>query len=400
MDFTPILPKDLQGNIFENLIIKAEQVVLKSEALSGTHAIQTINAISQMLFTVNSYYSNKIESEGTHPISIEKAMQKRYSENSRERSLQTLSVKYIETQKMIYANVQEVSTFELDTILKTHYFLYSQEGMEDFLEVKAENEEVLHMSPGKLRVKEVKVGGHIPPLANKLPNLLEQMLNLYTLENHGTNTKRLILALAFHHRMTWIHPFLDGNGRTSRLLLDLSLKQLLGTSYGLWNIARGLARDENKYKAMLNNADRPRQGDIDGRGNLSTKGLSAFVEYMLDIALDQIEYMSSCVRLDSLSKRIDEYIKVFSRTAGPYKSLLPKETNLVLKELLLKGEIARGEVGVIINCSRTKATDIVKILLEERLLESQGVKDKLRMNFNAHMSQFVFPELVPALSSQ
>lgn len=151
---------------------------------------------------------------------------------------------------------------------------------------------------------------------------------------------------------------------------------------------------------MLNNADMPRQGDFDGRGALSTKELCNFVEYMLDIALDQIEYMSSCLKLDNLSKRVDEYIQIYSSTLGPYGKLLPKETNLILKELLLKGEIARGEVGIVIHCSRRKATDITKALLDEGILESNGIKDKLRINFNAHMSQFIFPELVPALASQ
>jgi len=46
--------------------------------------------------------------------------------------------------------------------------------------------------------------------------LLKQMLNIYKSENHGTDTKCLILALAFHHRIAWIYPFLDGNGRTLR----------------------------------------------------------------------------------------------------------------------------------------------------------------------------------------
>lgn len=400
MEFTPILPKDLQGNIFEKLIIKAEQVVLKSQTLSCVHTFQTINAISKMLFTVNSYYSNKIESEGTHPISIEKAMKKEYSEDSKERSMQTLSINYIETQKMLYSKVEQISAFELETILLTHQYLYSQEGMESFLEIKGKNEEVVKMIPGALRSREVQVGMHIPPSTSTLESLLEQMLNLYKTEDRGTNTKRLILALAFHHRLTWIHPFLDGNGRVSRLILDLSLKQIFGKSYGVWNIARGLARNSQRYKTMLNNADMPRQGDMDGRGALSTKELCNFIEYMLDVSLDQIEYMSSCVRLDSLSNRIDEYIRIYSSTFGPYKKLLPKETNLVLKELLLKGEVVRGEVGGIINCSRRKATDITKVLLEEGLLESSSIKDKLRINFNAHMSQFVFPELVPAISSQ
>jgi Fic family protein len=400
MEFTPILPRDLQGNIFEKLIIKAERVILKSETLNCVHTSQTISAISKMLYTVNSYYSNQIESEGTHPISIEKAMKKEYSKDSKERSLQTLSINYIQTQKMLYSKVNDTSAFDLETICLAHKFLYSQEGMESFLEIKSNDETRVQMTPGALRNREVQVGMHIPPSAHSLLGLLTQMLDLYNIENKGTLTKRLILALAFHHRLTWIHPFLDGNGRVSRLILDLSLKQLLGESYGIWNIARGLARDSKKYKVMLNNADMPRQGDMDGRGALSTKELCSFVEYMLDIALDQIEYMSSCLKLDSLSKRVDEYVQIYSTTLGPYGKLLPKETNLILKELLLKGEIARGEVGIVIHCSRRKATDITKALLDEGILASNGIKDKLRINFNAHMSQFIFPELVPALSSQ
>jgi len=394
MEFTPIMPNDLQGNLFEELIIKAEQVVLKSQMLSGVHTSQTIHAVSKMLYGVNSYYSNKIESEGTHPVSIEKAMRKEYSEDSKEKSLQILSLKYIETQKILFSKADDICLFESSTMQLAHRLLYAQKGMEPFLKIK-DNNKIFLMKPGELRETEVIVGKHIPPLASKLPSLLDQMQNLFKLENYGTISKRLILALVFHHKITWIHPFLDGNGRVSRLMLDLSLKQLLGKSYGIWNISRGLARDEDRYKTMLHNADMQKHGDFDGRGTLSTKELSAFVEYMLDIALDQIEYMSSCLRLDSLSKRVDEYVRVFSDMQGVYKKPLPKETNTILKELLLKGEIARGEVGGIINCSRRKATDIVKTLLEERLIESNSIKDKLRINFNAHISQFIFPELVP-----
>lgn len=232
MEFTPILPRDSQGKIFENLIIKAEQVILKSETLNCVHTSQTISAISKMLYTVNSYYSNQIESEGTHPINIEKAMKKEYSKDSKERALQTLSINYIETQKMLYSKVNDTSAFVLETILLTHKFLYSQKGMESFLEIKSDDETIIQMRPGALRDREVRVGIHIPPNASSLLGLLTQMLDLYVIENKGTLTKRLILALAFHHKLTWIHPFLDGNGRVSRLILDLSLKQLLGKAMG------------------------------------------------------------------------------------------------------------------------------------------------------------------------
>ena len=46
--------------------------------------------------------------------------------------------------------------------------------------------------------------------------------------------------------------------------------------YGLWTISRGLARHRKKYFLNLEVADEPRQGDLDGRGNLSEKGLLEF----------------------------------------------------------------------------------------------------------------------------
>lgn len=397
MDFTPILPLDNEGNIFEDLIAKAENLVVKSSSLSCVHTAQTLNAISKMLFFVNSYYSNKIESEGTHPIDIENAIKKKFSQNSREHKLQILSINYIKTQKMLFSKAGDFDVFDTDTIKSIHKFLYSQDDMESFLKIQ-DDKKSISMKAGELRKKEVKIGLHVPPFAKELPIMLNKMQNLYKMLNLTSNAKLLICVFAYHHRLTWMHPFLDGNGRISRLLLDLSLRKILGESYGIWNISRGLARDSSKYKTMLNNADMPRFNDFDGRGNLSTKELKNFVNYLLDISLEQINYMNSCIRLDNLSDRIDEYVKIFSTTKGFYKKPLPKETNTLLKELLLKGEIPRGKVGNIINCSRRKATDIVKLLLEVEIFESKSVKDRLRINFNAHMSQFIFPDIVPPSS--
>lgn len=47
MDFTPILPLDNEGNIFEDLIAKAENLVVKSSSLSCVHTIQTLTQIIQ-----------------------------------------------------------------------------------------------------------------------------------------------------------------------------------------------------------------------------------------------------------------------------------------------------------------------------------------------------------------
>ena len=81
---------------------------------------------------------------------------------------------------------------------------------------------------------------------------------------------------AAHHRLNYIHPFPDGNGRVSRLMSHaMALKAGIG-AHGLWSVSRGLARgldSGREYKTWMDRADTPRQGDLDGRGNLSRRAL-------------------------------------------------------------------------------------------------------------------------------
>ena len=79
MHFTPIAPLDLHGTIPSALLELSEEVCLKSAQLTGAHSACTLEAIKDLLRIVNSYYSNRIESQGTHPIDIEKAMRQEFS---------------------------------------------------------------------------------------------------------------------------------------------------------------------------------------------------------------------------------------------------------------------------------------------------------------------------------
>ena len=92
MDFTSIIPTNLDGTIDEQLLIKAEKICTQSAMLVGTYNDNIINELKILFRKVNSYYSNKIESEGTHPIDIEKAMRKDYSTDEQSKKLQLLSL--------------------------------------------------------------------------------------------------------------------------------------------------------------------------------------------------------------------------------------------------------------------------------------------------------------------
>ena len=396
MNFSPVVPTELSsGNIKQELLVLAEEVIIKSAMLEANYNPLVINAIREMLRNVNSYYSNQIEAEGTHPIDTEKALRKEYSTDEKEKKLQMLSISHIKTQESLEKSIEDgFNPLSKECIKEIHKTFYSQEGMESFLYVSNDNRTV-KLVPGELRDDNVQVGDHIAPLFNEVDHLMNQFESLYKLYPYMTISQKLIYVLSSHHRLVWIHPFLDGNGRVSRLFLDTFLQSINIKGYGLWNISRGLSRDIKNYKSNLKLADMIIQGQQDGRGLLSNRGLESFVKFMLETSLDQIEYMGSSLKLDTLAQRIENYC--YSANATFLKiDPLPQGSDKLFKILLLKGEVQRGEeVQEIIGKKKTYSSQLVTELLNRYYLVSVGPRKPLRINFNAHFAAHLFPELMP-----
>jgi Fic family protein len=103
---------------------------------------------------------------------------------------------------------------------------------------------------GRLRNAAVRITGanFTPPSATKVPDLLDELV-LYINENPD-DLNDIELATFFHHRLVWIHPFFDGNGRTARLAMNLLL---LRSGYPPAII---LKNDRKKYYEALNQANK------------------------------------------------------------------------------------------------------------------------------------------------
>lgn len=112
---------------------------------------------------------------------------------------------------------------------------------EDLLWVEnPETGEPMALVPGELRQRDVKVGRHVPISPGALPRFMQRFEEAYS----GLGkTDTIFAAAAAHHRLLWIHPFLDGNGRVARLMSYAMLLDALNTG-GIWSIPRGLARNE------------------------------------------------------------------------------------------------------------------------------------------------------------
>jgi len=90
------------------------------------------------------------------------------------------------------------------------------------------------------------------------------------------------LATLLHHRLVWIHPFYDGNGRTARLIMNLLLIQ------AGYPPAIILKNDRKKYYAALNNAN---TGDYNKLYLLMAQALERSLNVYLSIIPDQDDYL-------------------------------------------------------------------------------------------------------------
>jgi hypothetical protein len=139
------------------------------------------------------------------------------------------------------------------------------------------------------------------------------------------------------------------------------------------------------------------QGTGDGRGALSNRGLNSFLEFMLDTALDQVEYMGKYLKIDSLGINIEKYVKL-SQNGLFNNEPLPKYSEILFKELLIKGSIPRGEVAKLIGKSDRTASTLISKLLKADFLQSKSHKEAISPKFNAHFASYIIPELMPQKS--
>lgn len=117
---------------------------------------------------------------------------------------------------------------------------------------------------------------HIPPQAHLLQERMDDMFVWYG-QNCNT-THPVHLAAQMHERFVSIHPFIDGNGRTARLLMNLILMQ---HGFPIANI-KGDNDTRLRYYKTLEEAS---SGDN-----------SAFVEFIEDTVVDSLEHYLSIIR--------------------------------------------------------------------------------------------------------
>lgn len=158
---------------------------------------------------------------------------------------------------------------QLEDLVKPDYIINSADILNLHQVVMASIDEDF---AGRIRTGRVRISGanFIPPNPLKVPELLDDLI-------HWTRTNPLSLdpvslTAVFHHRLVWIHPFFDGNGRTARLAMNLLLM-----SHGFPPIII-LKADRAKYYNALNDAN---NGKFDKLYLLFSQGAERSLELYL-----------------------------------------------------------------------------------------------------------------------
>lgn len=343
-------------------------------------------ALAELVRAMNCYYSNLIEGHNTHPVDIERALKKDYSTDPKKRDLQKEAVAHIAVQKWIDEGGLKQRATTADGLSETHR-RFCESLPESMLWVEEpDTRERLQVVPGELRRRDVRVGRHVAISPGAVPRYLKRFEEVY---GQPGKTDTILASATAHHRLLWIHPFLDGNGRVARLMSHAMLMESLDTG-GIWSIARGLARNVDAYRQHLAACDAPRQGDRDGRGNLSEEALAEFTRFFLAICLDQVDFMESLVQPARLRDRILIWTEEEVRAGA-----LPEKSGTVLEAVLFRGELPRGDVAGLVGSSERHGRRLSAALIERGILVSDTSRAPLRLAFPAALAARWMPGMFP-----
>ncbi len=381
----------------------AQEVTARSAALEGRVAPETAAALGHHLRLINSYYSNLIEGHKTTIPDIESALRHHFHEDPEKQYAQELCAAHVESEKTAmeavlsekapnicdFSFLSELHAAFYGSLPENHRFTHSGGGFTD-----------IPVHPGRMRDVNVSVDGRFVhgPDPSQLPALMARFAEVYAPEKHHGN-ERLIAMAASHHRLTWLHPFRDGNGRVARLFSGLYLARAGINRANLWSLSRGLSRRKDRYMFELWVTDSPEEMPSDASaeahsgqaaGRFSGDLLAAFCEFFLSVCLDQIRFMENLLRLDQIESRIDWYVDM--RSNDPARPLRPEAARL-LRAVFMRGSVSRGRAGEIMNMSQRNARRIVGSLVREGLLVSGSHRQPLSVGLPMHVLPYYFPDL-------
>jgi Fic family protein len=390
---TPFITQDKAPGELQNAIVELMQL---DAALNASIPASLRYPLTYLLRFVNSFYSNKIEGNPTLPADI---LHRQESPASEPDNSNLMEIKrHVEVQTSIAGHFIPKSNISSPEFLKhIHKSFYEVFSEKNLITCNPDTGEEIKITPGKFRNRSVKVGTHVPPLYNEVDDYIQWFSRAYNPEKIFFGLTPILAAAAAHHRLMWIHPFMDGNGRVGRLFTDSYMRCAGFGGYGIWSMSRGFGRNTGAYYSALAKADCPRKGDQDGRGILSDDGLLEFTRYFVEVALDQAKYFTSLLEPRKLNERIDIYFEMRSRgelTSVDGKPLRPlrSEARNIYKKLLHTGPQQKREIASMLGVNESTTRKIIKQMEADGLVDAP-VKQPVTLQLSPHSIEMLFPHL-------
>lgn len=161
---------------------------------------------------------------------------------------------------VLFARVQEQNLLRQYDLLTNCIEIALQKGIEAFdkytlWSLNAAAVANMAQFGGRFREEPIYVSNHIPPHFKDVPDLMDRYISLIH-ENWDIMDHPTVLAAYALWRMNWIHPFVEGNGRTARAacyyLLCMRAGRLLP---GLKIVPERIRENRAPYYAALQAAD-------------------------------------------------------------------------------------------------------------------------------------------------
>lgn len=358
------------------------------EAVAGSLA----DTVRPLLVVMNSYYTNKIEGQHTRPADIQRALDKQFDADEKNARKQRLALAHVKVELELGARLfpDVGDMYRPEFVREIHERLYAELPLEDRV-----GDDGATIVPGALRAHDVTAGRHLAPPWDEVPRALDVWRGGYR-QLPGVE-QALVGAVCSHHRVLWIHPFADGNGRVARLHTHFLLGRL-GVSRGLWSPLRGMAHSQTDYYARLNNADLPRRNDLDGRGSLSQEELVNFASWLLDTCLDQATFMREMLGLTEIKARINDlltWLESHPWQIGSEKSVVKPAALEAVHYIAISGSVERSRFVAMTGLPERTARRVLASLLDFGLLKANGPRGPVRFGVPVAGLRFLFPRLWP-----
>lgn len=236
-----------------------------------------------------------------------------------------------------------------------------------------------HKQPGEFRRSQNWIGGatvqsarFIPPAHTEIAHLMSDIEQLIHDENNLTPI--LIKAAILHYQFETIHPFLDGNGRTGRVLIVLYLMQEQLLSYPIFPISDFLERLRPTYYELL---DRVRTH------NEMKRWVTFFLEGTIEVCEQTLESLKGIVALREEIRQ--EVIPTFGARAANAQQLI--------QSLYHQPIVSIEQVATIIGKTYPTANKLVMELVEKKVLVPSSEKSRYRrlFTFRRYLDLFQTP---------